>query len=174
MRVPSLASCFLLGAFAFAEPSPAPSPRPYWEWIGGSVWALGPRLWSVEVLHGGGVIVVSGEDRVTKELTPEQRLTLARLAAALPSKKRSYSFGRAVMEGPAFHLRLDDGRKKTAYAVLGVGHDQDDVSHLRAIAEMAVFLRTLVPHEDAFDPADWLSPVLRRQGPASPGPARGP
>jgi hypothetical protein len=147
-------------AFGHAGPSPAPTPRPYWEWMSGTVFALGPG-WTVDVLHGGAVIVITPLRRMTVELTAEQRSTLTGLAADLPKTQRSYQWGRAASEDPLFTLRLDDGARKTTYLVLGVDTPPGEVADLRAVARVAVFLRSLIPsNEDLVEPARWFAPVL--------------
>ena len=72
-------------------------------------------------------------------------------------------WGRYALEGPEFHLRMDDGTRKTVYDVFGVARTPDEARELRAIGDVAIFLRGLVPSKDAFDPGPWLFPRIERE-----------
>ena len=157
MRAAGFGCVAVLSGLVFGDPR-APTPRPYWEWVSGSVLVQKGGSWKVAILHGGRVIVNTGDDRRTAELSAQQRRKLAALTAALPTERRAYQLGRYELEGPQFHLRVDDGSVKTTYDVLGLGRTPGEVRELRAIADVATFLRSLISSKDVFDPGRWLFP----------------
>jgi len=122
-------------------------------------------------LHGGRVIAQTGEHRLTAELNTEQRRKLATLTAALPTETRSYELGRYQLEGPRCDLLVDDGSRTTTYVVYGVGRTPSEVREVRAIAEVAMFLRSLarslLPSGELFDPERWLLPEVERESRSS-------
>jgi hypothetical protein len=171
VRAICLSCVVLLGGLAFDDPVPAATPRPYWRWVGGSILVQKGGSWTVDVLHGGRVIVQTGEHRLTAELNTEQHRKLATLTAALPTDRRSYELGRYELEGPRFDLLVDDGSLKTTYAVYGVGRTPSEAREVRAIAEVAIFLRslarTVLSSGELFDPKRWLLPDIERESGSS-------
>jgi hypothetical protein len=163
IRAACLGCVTLLSGLSFGDPVPVVTPRPYWQWVSGSLLVQKDGSWTVEVLHGGRVIVNTGEHRLTAELSAEQRRKLAALTAALPTERRSYQLGRFMLEGPEFSLRVDDGTQKRSYEVVGVGRTPSEVREIRAIVDVATFLRSLASSDELFDPRRWLFPDHERE-----------